>query len=310
MLIALASLKGSPGVTTFIVALAAQWPTQARRLLVECDPAGGDLAMRFGLSASPSLVSLAAATRRTRDPAVVWEHTHVLPGGTSTIPAPLGGMQARAALHALATGPHGPALDEVARQPGVVVFADCGRLDAGSPAEAIVHRADVLVLVSGTYGDELAHVAARIHDLGRWTRRSALLLAGQGYPTPEVEHELGVPAIGRIPHDPAAAGALAGRAVVSSRRRGGGGLARCAAAVARALTTPAPGRAPGSPPPSPPPNTDGPPQIPGVPAQQVRLPRVPVTAPPKPGLPPDREPHGNGHHSLSNPGRTTGNDHA
>ncbi|WP_329072672.1 MinD/ParA family ATP-binding protein [Amycolatopsis sp. NBC_01480] len=310
MLIALASLKGSPGVTTFAAALAARWPAQTRGLLVECDPAGGDLAMRFGLPAEPSLVSLAAATRRTGDPAVVWEHAHAMPGGASTIPAPMGGMQARAALYALVTGPHGLVLDQVARQPGVVVFADCGRLDAGSPAEAIARRADVLVLITGTYGDELAHVAARIHDLGRWARRSSLLLAGQGYPTPEVERELGIRAMGRIPHDPAAAAALAGRAVTSSRRRGSGGLARCAAAVARALATPVPGCAPAGQAPSPLPDTAGPPQIPGVPAQQVRFPGVPVTAPPAPRPPPGREPRRNGHHALSNPGRTLGDDHA
>jgi len=40
-LIAIAADKGSPGVTTTSVALAAVWPRPV--LLAECDPSGGDL---------------------------------------------------------------------------------------------------------------------------------------------------------------------------------------------------------------------------------------------------------------------------
>ena len=49
MLVAVCSVKGSPGVTTFCMALAAQWPAQTRCVLLECDPSGGDLATRFAL---------------------------------------------------------------------------------------------------------------------------------------------------------------------------------------------------------------------------------------------------------------------
>src|SRR3982074_1468642 len=44
-LIAIASDKGAPGVTTAALALAAVWPRPV--LLAECDPAGGDLVYRF-----------------------------------------------------------------------------------------------------------------------------------------------------------------------------------------------------------------------------------------------------------------------
>ena len=50
-LISLVSLKGSPGVTTTALALAAAWPAP-RRLLAELDPAGGDLEIRLGLPAA------------------------------------------------------------------------------------------------------------------------------------------------------------------------------------------------------------------------------------------------------------------
>src|SRR3954469_9876747 len=115
MLIVLSSLKGSPGVTTFTVALAANWPVALRRLVVECDPAGGDLAQRFGLAASPGLLSLAAAARRPVDADVAWSHAQPLPGGVQVVTGPPGGHQARAALLTL-TSAASP-LYAIARQP-------------------------------------------------------------------------------------------------------------------------------------------------------------------------------------------------
>ena len=44
-LIAVASAKGAPGVTTFAVALAALAPRRA--VLADLDPAGGDLVLRY-----------------------------------------------------------------------------------------------------------------------------------------------------------------------------------------------------------------------------------------------------------------------
>jgi hypothetical protein len=285
MLIAVCSVKGSPGVTTLAVALAAQWPQaeSTRRLIAEVDPAGGDLAMRFGLSVAPGLVSLAAAARRTHDPAVVWEHTQALPGGARVLVAPPGGAHARAALHTLTTAPDGPLLHAVAREPGVVVLADCGRVDPGSPAEAIARRADALVLVTGTQGEDLAHTAARLGELARWTPRPGLLLTRDGYPTVDVERELGVPTMGRLPHDPAAAAALTGHRHLPARRRASGGLSRQVANLARTLAarsepassaTALSATAPGA--------------VPGVPAQQVRLPGGAVLTQPGPG---PRPPH-------------------
>ncbi|SEB46154.1 hypothetical protein SAMN04489727_1938 [Amycolatopsis tolypomycina] len=240
MLIALCSVHGSPGVTTLAVALATHWPEVAhsRRLVAEIDPAGGDLAMRLHLPTTPGLASLAAAARRQPRPELVWEHTHALASGARVLLAPPGSGHARAALHIL-TGAAQQLLPAAARQPGVVVLADCGRVDPGTPAEAIARQADALVLLTGTRGEDLAHTAARLSELARWTPRPGLLLTGDGYPTAEVERELGVPTIGRLPHDPAAAATLTGHQPPHTRRRRTDGLARHVAALARSLATPA-----------------------------------------------------------------------
>ena len=79
-LVALASAKGSPGVTTAATVLAALWPRSV--LLAECDPAGSDLVVRMtapgggALTAERGLVSLAAAGRKGLDDDVIMAHTH------------------------------------------------------------------------------------------------------------------------------------------------------------------------------------------------------------------------------------------
>ena len=86
-LIALASIKGSPGVTTAATALAASWPESRQVLLVEADPFGGDLAPRYAMAPSGGLSSLFAAARRTLAPEDVWDHVdhHIRIEGTERI---------------------------------------------------------------------------------------------------------------------------------------------------------------------------------------------------------------------------------
>jgi len=55
-LVAMCSLKGSPGVTTAALGLAAGWPSAEQPVVVECDPAGGDLLGRFRLETAPGLM--------------------------------------------------------------------------------------------------------------------------------------------------------------------------------------------------------------------------------------------------------------
>lgn len=213
MLISVLSLKGSPGATTLAVALAARWPAPARALVVEADPSGGDLGLRFSLSSTPGLVSLAAAARRGGENDLVWRHTQQLPGGLPVITAPPDAEQARAALSALApdsTSGLG-VLRAAADQPGVVVIADCGRVDTGSPALAIVRSSDVVVLLSRAHADDLAHLPRRLPAVGRWSPNPVLLLVGEGYSTAEVARELGAPPLGRVPDDPNGAAVLCGR---------------------------------------------------------------------------------------------------
>lgn len=255
MLVAVCSLKGSPGVTTFALALAARWPAGSARVLVECDPSGGDVATRFSLAGSPGLVSLAAAARHGTDPGLLWAHTQPLPDGVPVVAAPPGADHAAAAVAAVVPRSGGGVgvLRWVASTPGVVVIADCGRVDPGSVVTPLVACADAMLLLSRAHADDLAHLVTRLEVVGRWSRRPGLVLVGEGYGIAEVSAQLGVPALGPLPDDPAGAAALAGRAYARGPSRSP--LGRVADLIARRLADPPP---PAQGPPAGPANPSGP----------------------------------------------------
>ncbi len=240
MIIAVGSIKGSPGATTLSVALADRWPRDGGDpLVVEADPAGGDLAARFGLAPTRGLVSLAAAARRG-GAGVVDEHLQQLPGGLPVVAGPAGAEQARQVLAELGAG--WSWLWAAARADGHVVIVDCGRLDPQSPAAPAVRAADVVLLVVRDRTDELAQLAARLAVVQGWALPAwYVVVVGQadrsaGYAIRDISRALGERVLGPVPHDPSAAGVLAGR----RRSRSGIGrsaLGRSAGTLAGYLTT-------------------------------------------------------------------------
>lgn len=210
MLIAVCSLKGSPGATTLATALGARWPAQENPIVVEADPAGGDLMARFRLPDSPGLVSLAAAARRSTDATLLFQHAQPLPGGLRAVLGPVGAEQSRAALSAL-TNSGASVLRRAADLQDAIVIADCGRVDPDSPALPIIRAADAMLLVARPHDDELAHVSIKLQAAQRWSRKPCFVLIGDGYPTREVSQVLGIPVLGRVPRDDRGAALLGGR---------------------------------------------------------------------------------------------------
>ncbi|MFE9748254.1 chromosome partitioning protein [Saccharothrix saharensis] len=208
MLLALCSLKGSPGVTTLAVALAARWPIEEQPILVEADPAGGDLMARFCLHESPGLVSMAAAARRSTDQALLAEHVQVLRGGLQVVVGPVGAEQTRAALSAVDDS--SPLL-RFAGLPGRTVIADCGRADPDSPALPIIRGADAMLLLARPLDEELAHVALKLSTAQRWSSRPGFVLIGDGHRTHEVSRALGIPVMAHVPQDDKGAAVLNGK---------------------------------------------------------------------------------------------------
>ncbi|MFK0111642.1 hypothetical protein [Streptomyces sp. NPDC091217] len=230
-------------MTTAAVGLAARWQTGETPVVVECDPAGGDLLGRYRLETAPGLMSLAAAARRRGEQGLVWQHTQRLPGGQPVVVGPAGAAQARASLAQLSrTG----VLRWAADRAGTVVIADCGRIEPDSPALEVVREADIVLLLARARDDALSHVAMQWPTVARWSRRQCLVLVGDGYPTGEVARELEIEVMGRIPEDPKGAAALAGhyeRRATPTRSPLGRALDRIAdLAASRVSDSPAWGR--------------------------------------------------------------------
>ncbi|WP_449066276.1 hypothetical protein [Planomonospora algeriensis] len=221
--IGVASMKNSPGATTFALALAATWPG-TDVVLAELDASGGELAGYFRLEPSPGTVSLAAETRSERDAEVLRRHTQSLPGGLRVIAGPARPDRAGAALMTLSA-----TLPEVfGKLPaGAAVVADLGRL-AGPAAELAVSMDRVLVLARPRLAD-LAH----LEGLAEALPHAELVLVGRGaYPPREVTDAIGVRIRAHIAHDPAAQAFLEGRRqrtrLVRAARRISGALASVA----------------------------------------------------------------------------------
>ena len=207
--IAFASAKGSPGVTTAIAALAATWPAARDLVVVELDPAGGDLVVRFDLATEPGLVTLAAAGRRELGPDTLLAHTQVLPAAADTVGparrvlvAPVSAEQAGASLAALRGG-----LSRALAGGDADVLVDCGRLDPASVAHEIATTADLLVMVARPVVAEVHHLSARLASV-KASSVSLLLVGDQPYSVSEVAGAVGANALGTLPADVRAASAL------------------------------------------------------------------------------------------------------
>jgi hypothetical protein len=198
------------GVSTLALAIAARWPGPVMALLVEADPAGGDLAARFGLLPAPGLGS-AAAHSGHGDGAQAWQiaagHAQRLPLPAHVLLAPASFVQASAAVRAIADS----GLLATAGRYGPMV-ADLGRLAPGSPALPLAAAADVTLVVTRPRWDEVAHAAASVEALrGAAVAGVALVLRGRGpLSARQISDTLGVPVLAQPDDDRVGARVLRG----------------------------------------------------------------------------------------------------
>jgi MinD-like ATPase involved in chromosome partitioning or flagellar assembly len=163
MLVAFASAKGSPGVTTTAVALGSVWPSGV--VVADMDPAGGDLALRLRtpgqapLDPERGLLSLAAAARRGLEPGEVSVHAQTTDGGLDVLTGVSNPEQVTG------IGPVWPAVATALRDlPDVDVLADCGRVVPGTPVLPVLTTADAVVLCVRASVESYAHLRERL----RW----------------------------------------------------------------------------------------------------------------------------------------------
>ncbi|MFP5376556.1 MAG: chromosome partitioning protein [Acidimicrobiia bacterium] len=206
--VAFASAKFSPGVSTLAELVALTRPGEHSCLLVDCDPAGSEWVVRPGVAAEPGLVTLAMAGRRELAAGTALEHAQTV-GALRVVVAPASARQAASALDIVGDrlGAHLAALE------GLDVVVDCGRLDTRSPAVAVARAADLVVLVARPAVSDLVHVAPWVELLGAHSLAVALVGTGRGrqqvaYSPAEIADALGVPVLGVVADDPKAAARL------------------------------------------------------------------------------------------------------
>jgi hypothetical protein len=207
--VAFASLKGAPGVTTLTCLVGATWPDERKVMVVECDPSGGDLAARFRLSSRGGWVSFNAAARRGGATAAVGSHLQRLPGGLEVLIGTKGMDAAEAAgsivalLSTVLTSPDGP----------WDVLVDLGRLVPRELGSLVwIERSDYVVICSRADAASAAHVRDKVPAVqDRCRGRVGLEVMGKGpYSRSDIERFTGVPVFGECPFDAISASAAAG----------------------------------------------------------------------------------------------------
>lgn len=222
-LVVLGSARGGPGVTTLALAVAG-WLHDA--VVVEADPCGGVLALRYQLGREPGLLTLAADRRAGPDD--VLAHAQRLPGGVPVLVGPESPEQARllwrrAGIHLV------KALTGLDRP----VLVDAGRLDLTEHSDTLLPAASLVLLVVRRRAEELVAAAQRMRALAG-VATVALVLVGDGpYRPADVATQLGADVLAVVPEDKRAAASLEGGGLAPALRRSP--LMRAARGLAEAL---------------------------------------------------------------------------
>ena len=209
MLIVLASVNGAPGTTTAATLIGASWPDRRRVVVADCDPNGGDLAIRFGLATSPGWSALSAAARRETGVPALDPFLQTLSGGLEVLVGVRrldnspGDVTARSNV--------APALVVAAHSYDIIV--DAGRLLPGfAGVQELVSAADTVLIATRRDSASVALLEERSESIGSAiSGQPGLIVIGGGSRRPrEIERITGIPLLGVIPFDPAAAAVVAG----------------------------------------------------------------------------------------------------
>ncbi len=230
MLIGLVSAKGSPGVTTAALVLAACAGPDG--LMIEIDPSGGSLESWTGVSGEPGLVRVASGLRRSLDPSAVEHGAVSVPAGVSSVLAPVSGQLAESTIAAIGERLT-TAMDESER----IVVLDAGRWCRSQPTARRIAGCDAVAIVcQPTIGSvEAARTLFDSLDATTAALVSLLLIGERPYSAAEVAAATGLPVIGVLPW----AGREVNALLLGGASRGWmrTGTARSAKSVLAALTT-------------------------------------------------------------------------
>lgn len=205
-IVGVTAVRGSPGATSLAVGMGAAWTNLAGdALVVEADPAGGILRLRFDLPGNPSWVSLSADLRRNRNAGVVMGNTVDL-DGSRCLTVPFDPLVAGSVLRRSAA-----ATAELLTEVGPPVVLDLGRLDRTSPSLPLAAAADTVLVVFRPRLDEIQSALYTVRLVRSLGVNAALVTVGdQPHHPSEVADLAGVALAAALPDDPTMAVAFSG----------------------------------------------------------------------------------------------------
>lgn len=230
MIVSLTSARSSPGVTSLAVGMAYVWQELGYQpLLVEADPAGGVLGLRFDLPSEPSFTTLSADLRRGSDPQRILDNTAEIRGVrtllSSVDPAQASRVLARSAGILAAELPS-------LRRPVVI---DAGRLGADSPCLPLLQASHQVLVLCRPRVEEAQSMLFGLRVLRGLDCRCGLVVVGERPHDPyEIAALAGVPLVAVLPDDAVLAAALTG-GIYNEKRLKRSLLWRSIAALSRSV---------------------------------------------------------------------------
>ncbi|MEM7093970.1 MAG: hypothetical protein AAF567_13275 [Actinomycetota bacterium] len=200
MLVVGASAHGSPGVSTALQLVAAQWPDDGRTpIVVEADLAGGVLAARFEISLTPGMVTLAEALRQGEHPDLLM-HAQRLPSGVACVPSSPSATAAATQLRSAGAG-----FGRFLRSSGHPVLVDTGTMLPDHRVDAVTSTADLVLWFVRPIREELLVLRTRIEEMAQFSDAAIVLIGESPHDARQVESALKMPVLQVLPDDDRAA---------------------------------------------------------------------------------------------------------
>lgn len=202
MLIGFVSAKGSPGVTTAVLALAAAWPRTA--IVIDADSAGGDIAAGLGRGAWPPASQLLELAVQSRMTTVENALRRLVVRTAEHAPLALAGLGSPVQAATMPWRELGVGLAAI---PDADVLCDGGRYVHGEHGNMDLLRAcDRLVLVTGSSLPSVratVRLAEVLHVLLGGPAPSLLVIdPGHPYGPLDIQASCGSDSVVELPHDP------------------------------------------------------------------------------------------------------------
>ncbi len=208
-IVALTSASGSPGVTSTAYGLAVALGRRSGRppLLIEADPSGGSMALRFNLKGERSLATFAGTASRGIESGMLNDHTQDV-SGVACLTIPSDPLLARWALSRSSA-----MLAEAMIADQQLTVVDLGRFAADSPSLPFAQAADRVLVIAQPTAEDIQSMLFAVRSLRQSGCTVGLVCLGQRPFSPvEVADLAGIPLVAVLPDDRTVAAALRGGA--------------------------------------------------------------------------------------------------